>query len=532
MEPTIREQPDLRSLLATLWRRKWTFLGIFVSIPVLVFIASSLLAKTYEATALMRIKTPTLEITSIAPDSLSAVETEALLAKTEQVGKEAARQLDLPTDAADSLLGAVRVEPVESTSGTVTELVRLTASDEQAGRAAEIANAYARAIDVVRSRTSIRQLDNAIVAVQSQLDDTTDPTAKAQLATQLQELRGARATANENTETIQEALPPATPVSPHPRRNTALAAVISLLLALGAVAIIERLDRRLRDSSELEPLLGAPLLSVIPRAAFPGARPSPGPVREAFRTLTASLVYFNIERPLQTVVIASPTQGDGKTTVAVHLAAALAKDGQNVVLVDCDLRHPQVALRLGIEPVGGLVEVVVGRASVRDVLVDVPVGDRGGGRLRVLASGTRPPNPARLLGSKRMRPILAELAAMADIVLLDTPPILNVSDAVPLLERVSGVVLAAKVGGTSTDALLRVRQVLETLHADLLGTVATGAAGAGLYGYGGGYYAAEGSEEAAQPEGQPDAAVAAIRLESDAEAKQRRDRADEAARGA
>ena len=92
----------------------------------------------------------------------------------------------------------------------------------------------------------------------------------------------------------------------------------------------ERLDRTLRDSNDLEPLLGTPLLSrSFPRAAFPGARPSAGPVREAFRTLASSLVYFNIDRPLSTVMISSPTKGDGKTTVSVHLAAALAKDGQD-----------------------------------------------------------------------------------------------------------------------------------------------------------------------------------------------------------
>ena len=105
------------------------------------------------------------------------------------------------------------------------------------------------------------------------------------------------------------------PISPAPRRNTALAAVVSLLLALGAVVLRERLDRRVRDPNELEPLLGTPLLSVIPRAAFPGRRPAAGPVREAFRTLAASLVYFNIDRPLATVMISSPTKGDGKTTV-------------------------------------------------------------------------------------------------------------------------------------------------------------------------------------------------------------------------
>ena len=284
---------------------------------------------------------------------------------------------------------------------------------------------------------------------------------------------------------MQKATPPSEPISPNPMRNTALAAVVSLLLALGSVVVIERLDRRLRNSDELEPLLDKPLLSVIPQAAFPGEPPAPGAVREAFRTLAASLVYFNIDRPLSTVMISSPTKGDGKTTVSVHLAAALAQDGQDVVLVDADMRHPQVAVRLGIDPPVGLSDVITWQSELRDALVEVDAGD---GRLRVLAAGSQPPNPSRLLSSQRMSTLLLTLSDEVDIVIVDTPPLLNVSDAVPLLEGVSGTVLVARVGATTRDALERVRQVIDTARGSVLGAVATGASGVGLYGYGDAYY--------------------------------------------
>ena len=113
------------------------------------------------------------------------------------------------------------------------------------------------------------------------------------------------------------------------------------------------------------------------------------------------------------------------------------------------------------------------------------------GDLRVLAAGSQPPNPARLLSSRRMGSLLATLSEQADIVVVDTPPLLSVSDAVPLLERVSGTVLVAKVGATSRDALQRMRQVIETARGNLLGAVATGSGKSGLYGYGGDYYEAE-----------------------------------------
>jgi hypothetical protein len=137
-------------------------------------------------------------------------------------------------------------------------------------------------------------------------------------------------------------------------------------------------------------------------------------------------------------------------------------------------------------------EVLTEQASLREALVDVQVGD---GRLRALAAGRTPPNPTRLLGSLRMDAMLSELSEMAGIVVVDTAPLLNVSDAVPLLQLASGTVVVAKVGTTTRDALLRLRQVVETARGTLLGGVATGSRAAGLYGYGAEYYGPD-TEEA------------------------------------
>jgi polysaccharide biosynthesis transport protein len=493
MEGSSGTQLDPRSLFQALWRRKWLFLAIFLSIPAAVYLISTQVPKTYEASALIRTQTSNLEVPGVASPSLSSTGSEALLVDTQKVAKAAAREMEWPPSRAGSLAGSVQADPVTTSSGGETDLLQITAQADTADRASAVANAYASAVDTVRTKQKIREIDRAMEKLQAESAEATDEATQFELARQLQLLRAARAAEETSTETVVAATPPGTQISPAPRRNTALAAVVSLLLALGAVALRERTDRRIRDPNELEPLLGTPLLSVIPRSAFPGARPAHAPVREAFRTLAASLVYFNIDRPLAAVMVSSPTKGDGKTTVAVHLATALAKDGQTVVLVDGDLRHPQVAVWLGIEPAAGLTEVITKQADLRDALVDVDVGD---GRLRVLAAGSRPPNPARLLSSKRMTSLLVALSEQADIVILDTPPILNVSDAVPLLETVSGTVLVAKVDSTTREALQRVRQVIETAHGNLLGIVATGAGGAGLYGYGADYYDDDRDEDA------------------------------------
>jgi len=487
-------QADIRSVLGALWRRKWLFLSIFITIPAVVYVISSTATKTYEAFALLQTSTTTLNVAGLPSSSLSTIGSEALLIDTNRIGRAAAKKLGEPPSQGVALTNAVRGDAVTTSTGGETNLIQITARASTGQRAKQIANAYAKAVDQVRTRSSLRQIDTAINKLEAQAANsgtTTNPSSSSDttLNSQLQELRAARTAAAQSTQVMQAARAPTTPVSPRPIRNTVLAAVVSLLLGLGAVALRERLDRRLHSSEELEPLLGAPLLSVIPRAAFPGARPAPAAVRESFRTLAASLLYFNVDRQLSTVLITSPTKGDGKTTVAVYLAIALAKDGQNVVLIDADLRHPQVGVRLGIEPRIGLSEVLTGQGKADDALVRVDVGDdEVGGRLRVLTAGRTPPNPARLLISDRMASLRMKLAEEADIVIIDTPPLLNVSDAVPLLESVSGTVIVAKVGVTTRDALRRTRQVIDTARGTILGVVATGSSQSGMYGYGGAYY--------------------------------------------
>jgi succinoglycan biosynthesis transport protein ExoP len=508
-------QADIRSVLDALWRRKWLFLSIFITIPAVVYVISSTATKTYEAFALIQTNTTTLNVAGLPSSSLSSIGSEALLIDTNRIGRAAAKNLGEPPSQGVALTKAVRGDPVTTSTGGETDLIQLTARATTGRRAMQIANAYAKAVDQVRTRSSLRQIDTAISKLETQSANAGTSADQATstgttLSSQLQELRAARTAAQQSTQVMQAARPPGSPVSPRPIRNTVLAAVVSLLLGLGAVALRERLDRRLRSSEELEPLLGAPLLSVIPRAAFPGARPAPAAVRESFRTLAASLLYFNVDRQLSTVLITSPTKGDGKTTVAVYLAIALAKDGQNVVLIDADLRHPQVGVRLGIEPRIGLSEVLTGQGHADDALVRVDVGDGDqGGRLRVLAAGRTPPNPARLLISERMSSLRMKLAEEADIVVIDTPPLLNVSDAVPLLESVSGTVIVAKVGTTTRDALRRTRQVIDTARGSILGIVATGSSQSGMYGYGGAYYQeAEEAGDAVTPTVVPEAAPA------------------------
>ncbi len=247
------------------------------------------------------------------------------------------------------------------------------------------------------------------------------------------------------------------------------------------------MDRRIRDPEELERLTGLPMLSAIPASAFSGELDFFA--HEAFYTLRASLTYYNVDKPLSSVLVTSASKDDGKTLVATQLAIALARTGKDVIVLDTDLRRSTAALRLGLgRPPQGLSDVLIGQLSLADALLEVDAGEDTPGRLRLLPAGHAPPNPSELVGSQRMRELIAELALLADITIIDTAPLLTVSDSLPMLKLVSGTVLVARVRASSRHAVVRVRNVVATAGGTALGVVATGAAADGVYsGYHYGY---------------------------------------------
>ena len=288
-----------------------------------------------------------------------------------------------------------------------SNFLTIIAQDSNPVEAARIANAFARAVAQARTNSAVRDIDRAIAALTAQAaTEPGDEGSKEALSQQIQELRGLRAAQTKTTTIVEAAVPATTPISPKPKRNTAIALILSLLIAAATAPLLDRLDSRIREPSDLEDLLEAPVLAMIPDDAFPGHPPGMH-VRESFQTLRASLTYFNVDRSLSTLVVASPIQQDGKTTVAVNLALAYALDERDVVLIDGDLRRPQVATRLGKEVEFGLDSVLVGERTLDEVLVDV---DAGAGTPADPPRRGPPPNPAVLLGSQRMRSLLAELS--------------------------------------------------------------------------------------------------------------------------
>jgi capsular exopolysaccharide synthesis family protein len=205
--------------------------------------------------------------------------------------------------------------------------------------------------------------------------------------------------------------------------------------------------------------------------------------------LRDSLTYFNVDQRLDSLVVVSSLKGEGKTTVASNLATSYARSDRRIIALDCDLRNPQLAKRLGVDAGNGLSTLLRDGGSIDDFLQEV---EPFGASLRVLPGGRVPPNPSELLGSERMAEVLEELKTRCDLVIIDTPPLLLVSDAFALQPRASGTLGVTRLDETPRHAVKRMAEVTATAGGRLLGMVATGLrptiAGHGTgYGYGYGY---------------------------------------------
>jgi capsular exopolysaccharide synthesis family protein len=230
-------------------------------------------------------------------------------------------------------------------------------------------------------------------------------------------------------------------------------------------------------------------LAAIPASAFSGQLETREQDEEAFNMLRTALTYFNVEEPLDSLVVTSPGEKDGKTTIATRLSIAMARAGMSVILVDADLRRAQVSAKLGIQQDAGLGSVIAREHTLADAVVNYPVPDAAGGRLTVLPAGPPPPNPSALISSEEMQNVLRELEAQSDIVIIDTPAALAVSDPLPLMQSVTGVVLVARMNNSSRETIRRLQKMIVSAHGHLLGVVATGVtSGPGYDGYAPKYY--------------------------------------------
>lgn len=271
---------------------------------------------------------------------------------------------------------------------------------------------------------------------------------------------------------ITPAAAPAGPSAPNTRLNLALGLFVGIAAGLGLAVARSLFDTRIRVEADVRRVTQTPLLGGI--AFDPDATDKPlltqssdqSPRAESFRQIRTNLQFANIAGRAKTLLLTSSLPGEGKSTTATNLAISLAQAGQTVCLIDADLRRPMVGEYLGLERNAGLTTALVGDAHINDLLQ--PWGDHS---LFVLTSGQIPPNPSELLGSIEMSQLLKELELAFDVVIIDAPPLLPVTDAAVLCQHIGGVVLVVGAQKAKEQDLEKALNALEMVDANLLGIV-------------------------------------------------------------
>lgn len=403
--------------------------------------------------------------------------------------------------------------PLDST------LVHITIRDSDPQHAADLANSLAAemisASSAITGRDSqIQQfIDQDLTATQTQIKDTEDeiqrltnlPSRSSADELQLQALQGRLVTLRQSYATllgfssssganlltvVDPASPPAEPSSPRVLLNTGLAALLGLLFAIGLMFLLDYLDDTVKSPDDVEALLGLPTLGTIVRIRadhrseqeqVPVALMSPrSQAAEAYRTLRTNVEFACVDTAAKTLLLTSAIPSEGKTTTAANLAIVFAQAGRRTILLDADFRRPGVHTAFALPNLRGLStllrseEMPIARVSQATSQPN----------LLVVTTGPLPPNPAELLGSRRMRATLARIADFSDIVIVDSPPLQAVADAAILASITAGTILVIDAGHTRRAAIRGAREALAKSDARALGVTLNRMSER----FGGGYY--------------------------------------------
>lgn len=508
------QQPsdDLRHYFYLLLRWSWLILLAVLISGFTAFIVSQRLDPIYEASATLLVN----EAPGTSGTDFSAVQTSLRLAQTyaemlvkKPVMNEVIENLNLTIDV-QGLKEIVTVQVVRD-----TQLIDVVVEDTDPNRAAAIANEVCtvfaeqnQAMQEARYASTKESLKDTLDELQDQIDEVevsilalgTTPEDKSEadrLETILAEYRQTYATTLQSyeqvrlseAETISNVIqaevadPPLEPVRPNIALNTVLAAVVGVMVAVGGIFLIEALDDSIRGSDDASSYLGLPVLSAIRKikddeSLLVTARKPRAPASEDFRSLRTNIQFASVDYPLRTILVTSPTEGDGKTTIATNLSIILAQGHRKVTLVDADLRRPHVHRHMRISNRWGLTSLFMDE----DIRLDNVLRKNESAGLSVVTSGKLPPNPAELLSSEKMAQIILAIQQQSDVIIFDSPPLTAVTDAAVLSKQVDGVLLVIQSGRTKIAAAQRAVNQLQRVNANILGIVLNGV-GVGSYRY-------------------------------------------------
>lgn len=374
-----------------------------------------------------------------------------------------------------------------------SDFVSIEATTASPTLSTRLANTVARSFVGWRRQNDISRIGSAEKMLGRQLNSPgVNGTQAEAIERNIERLKLLSSVQTGNVEFAQRASVPSAPSSPNIRLNVLFGLGLGLLLGLSLAFLRARVDRRLRDEGDIEEVTELPILGGIARTKGTEPQITDGTMRDTFIALRSRLRYFNVDRDITTIIVTSAAMGEGKTTVSMNLAAAAASLGERVILVEADFRKPVIAERLETPPAPGLSETLTGGVSRAQVIssITVPIGfgENADPSFDVIPAGGAPPNPQQLLESKGMTALLDELAAQYDLVVIDTPPVLQVPDAMPLMRRVDGVVVVCRSEISTRHQLEVVLEEIDELNGNVLGIAFNGVKRSrNAYGYGYGY---------------------------------------------
>lgn len=466
-------------------RRRWEIIvGVVLVCVAVAIVLHERAPKSYNATASVAFQegTPSEQALGIAtgggPEPQRGANTEVLTAHSTEVALAVRNQLGVNASPAE-LLSAVSVETAPSAN-----VLNITASTHHPRESARLANAFAEQYIAFRTRSKVESIEAAQTKLTRQMETLPVGTSeRASLEQTIQRLTSLRAVAGGGATIIGLAGVPGSPSGAGLASTAAIGFVIGLALALAIVFLIESLDRRVKTLDEFEREYKLPALTAIPASAFgAGNAEQRTDLLEPHRILRTALDFAAVTRELDTILVTSAIPGEGKTTVSVDLAHAIALAGRSVVLVELDLRHPTFARQFSVRTREGLTVALTRNRDVEELLVQ-PFDNLP--NFSVLFSGPLPPNPAELLSSHKIGDLIGALAREHDVVIVDSPPLNPVADAQMLLDNpaIHAVLLVARAGKTSREAARRARAILDRHMVEPIGLVVTGLRDAARYGF-------------------------------------------------
>lgn len=516
MRPEGGQQHDsstLRDYLRVVQRRKWIILAALVLVPLAAVWLSLRQTPLYQASAdvLMGRTNIAASLTGIQ-DPISyyrperAAQTQAELARLPALAQRVANAAKVDRSPG-YILGSSSVSASDE-----ADVLSFTVTDTSPEVAVRVADAYAGEYIKFSRELETGALVDARQEVESRIAELeargeSDTPLYASLVDKEQQLRTIEAL-QASSAFIVRPTTGAYQIQPRPVRDGFLGLALAIVLGIALAFLREALDTRVRSTEEIE-RLGLPLLARLPEPArrlrsknrLVMLTDPNGAQAEAFRMLKTNLEFVNLGRSAKTIMVTSAIEAEGKSTTVSNLAVSFARAGEHVILVDLDLRRPALNRFFSLDGHVGLTHVALGHAQLDEALVPIAVSTPGRngsvqangkagqleGILEVLPSGPIPPDVGEFVGTEALMNILDSLRERADVVLVDSPPLLHVGDTRVLASRVDGIILVTRLNVLRRPMLKELQRVLDSTPAAKLGFVITGAESEEGYGYGG-YY--------------------------------------------